>query len=140
MENNNKTITRISTDHAGIRLNKELTPGKSYEWTIKLESIGNSQWIAVGVGEITATRYDKMYGISSQNQIYPSRETGYFSGDWQSGDIIHITYKNNQVVIKNTNTTKGHKVPVPSTNVLYPFFDIHQQGLSISIVDFKTIS
>jgi hypothetical protein len=68
--NNNKTITRKATKHAGVRLNKELVPKENYEWTIKLDSITNSYWLGVGVADTSAITYNQMYGISSSNQAY----------------------------------------------------------------------
>eukprot|EP00026_Physarum_polycephalum_P009601 Phypoly_transcript_09729.p1 GENE.Phypoly_transcript_09729~~Phypoly_transcript_09729.p1 ORF type:complete len:299 (+),score=33.98 Phypoly_transcript_09729:120-1016(+) len=137
--NNNQTIKRITqSKHVqAIRLNKELNTGKRYEWTIRLDAIEGSYWIAVGVGDINTKNYGQMYGISSQDQVVPSTKHCTVSGDWETGDLIHTEYNNLQVIISNKRTGRSHTVQVPSEAIMYPFFDVYAKGLTITVVHFK---
>jgi hypothetical protein len=135
--NNNKTIKRKGNGYAVIRLDKELVVGGSYKWTILLDSIVNSRWITLGVGAINAANYNQIYGISSNNEFYPGNGNGDFSGDWQTGDHICVTYTNSQVTITNKRTNEGHTVNVGVTTSVYPFLDVYSEGLTITLVDFK---
>ncbi len=139
LANNATKMTRRSNGSCGIRADKDLIlPGMTYEWTIRLDSIIASNWIAVGVADENASNYTSMIGISSANQSFPGNNNANVSGDWMTGDLIHVLMKNTSITITNKRTTRAHTLEVPLNKVLYPFFDIQVRGLSISFVDFKS--
>ena len=132
--NNNTTVSRNISGHLGIRANKELEPGGTYEWTIRLECIPPtpSHWICIGVAGVDAMDCHSMFGVSSANCVYPGgvRVPG-ISGDWRTGDLIHVVYKNATVTIENKRTSKGISSLLPSTSVL-PLFPLSTSSLPLS--------
>eukprot|EP00026_Physarum_polycephalum_P020498 Phypoly_transcript_23115.p1 GENE.Phypoly_transcript_23115~~Phypoly_transcript_23115.p1 ORF type:complete len:183 (+),score=23.50 Phypoly_transcript_23115:31-549(+) len=138
--NNNTTVRRKRSGHAqSIRLDKELIPGKSYEWTIRLDVIKKSYWIALGVGTIDTIRCNDIFGFSSDGVAYPNGVRTGFAGDWLSGDLIQVIYKQSQVTITNMRTQKGYTANVNIATTMYPFFDIFEEDLTITIVNFKEL-
>ncbi len=138
LANNNNKITKLRTEYSVIKLDKELKPGINYEWTIKIDYIVNSHWFVVGVANADAKNYSSIWGISSLNQVYPEDGSTDASGDWQIGDLIHVSFKNSFVTITNQVTMRSHTIPVNITGTLYPTFDVYTNDISISLVDFKT--
>lgn len=133
--NNNRTITKSTDGHTTIRADSPLLSNATAEWTIRIENIVNSHWFAVGVAHKEASSYKNMYCISSINQVYPINTGTSASGDWQTGDLIHVSFDIASVTITNKRTGRSHAVKIPpNSQDLYPTFDIYSSGLSISFV------
>ncbi len=137
MESKNTKITRLANGSYAIRLDRALDPELRYKWTIKIEHIVDSHWIAVGVAYSDAKNCDSMWGISSNNEVYTNKFCSTaLTCHWHTGDLIHVTFQNSRVIVTNERTTYNN-VKVNANGILYPFFDVSVKDVSISLVDFE---
>lgn len=127
------TLVKTNTGHRGMLCNEGWTKGV-HKWNVIIHSIVDSHWLAVGVAPEGTLDYAGSYSVSSQSRIFPGNGT-CTTHNWRNGDVIKCTLDcdNHTLNIELNRTNFSHTcVNIPNQK-MFPFVDVYQQGLSISI-------
>lgn len=126
-------VVRKGTGHCGVLGHLGFSKG-IHKWSVVLNSITSSYWVMVGVGRFGTTTYATAYGVSSQNKVYPG-DSACATGNWMTDDVIECTLDCDEhtlkIELKRTNFS--HTCVNISKEKMFPFVDVYQPGLSVSI-------